>query len=709
MDDAVPIPRPIALPYETETPRQLLQKIYQVGSLTWTAAWAGTHIDFPKVLLDVITMQCTFKRFRYFRANIHVEIKLTSTVFHQGALIIGHLPGWTGVTMTPYTLSGCNAVVLSAATQDSAIIKMPYVCPMDWIDTLEVGDSTIGRLFIRVLTALTPTAPNQATSIPVAVYAKFEDIEVGGFVSHMSEARAKVNKGFDAKTAVTTASKILRTAPVIGPAYGVIADGINAVAGDLAKPNSNQAPQSIYMNRYPGSSYCRGVTQAEEFTMYPNHNLNQTKVFCGMQTSHMTVNEMARRPMLHDQVTLTNSSKSFELTVHPMWMPGTELDWLSYISTAFRRWRGSIKYSFMFVLPAFYSVKVRFSYIDQRQETVVDYGDILNKVVDLKGETWIDMEIPWFKPFEWEDIRTCEQQLLPFSLCGRLRVELMSDILGSSAPTTPVVPVNVFRAGGEDVAFIGLWGARDIPVTEKEAQAHCSIGERFKKPFDGIVSGVKQSCEKGFVAAEVAGTVSDCMRRWSSHIPISSVAITYPCLFADGTANGNWGVLDREPFHYFNAVFLFWRGDRLFRRSSAPYLIGTDRIGFTDATGGNAIFTWGDGVAEWYVGKAATARQFNMQEVVRVPWVCSSPWISTEQEGSELDTTNYTQIQTESLYPNDININMPDEVLNSYAICAGDYFMAMYPVPLFPQIYRKFPPEKPTTTASQPSGRKLVQ
>ena len=196
-----------------------------------------------------------------------------------------------------------NHVVINASTQDSVKMTIPWLCPLDWYDSQYMATTTsaiIGSLYIYELNALVATSAGQAASIPVNVFASFINPRVTGFTSDMNapntEAKTRASSGLDAKPVVSAVSKILRKVPVIGSAYGMVADAVNAFAGDLSKPIIQTAPVPYFGDSNVNYNQADGLTVAKELTLYHNSQLHTSPTFEGMQTQHMTLSEMAQRP-----------------------------------------------------------------------------------------------------------------------------------------------------------------------------------------------------------------------------------------------------------------------------------------------------------------------------------------------------------------------------------------------------------------------------
>lgn len=604
------IERLISNPYSIDTPWELLKRTFLVASLTWNNVLTVQTISFPGAFLNVPTITNVFSRFAYFRAGIHVEVKLQSTPYHQGSLLVGWLPCGNNAPSTNQMISGYDATVLSASTQDSCSYDIPYLHPSDWLTT-NIGASNnadICKLYISPLNVLVTSSASIAASVPVLVFASFKDIEVTGYVSQMKtgprfpknkEASSKQEDGLDAKSAVTTVSKLVRKLPIVGETYSAVADIVNTFAGDLSKPTSTVAPDVMLPLYYSDVNHASGLTQAVPISLYPNPYIKQAPQMFGMETSHMKVTDIARRPLLFDQATFNNVITSWSTVVQPQTVGGfiTGGDYLRAMCRIARFWRGSIKYLIHFCVPAFYSFRVRFSV--NYAGTPNNYGDLQTRVIDVKGETWETIVIPYLEYTTWRDLGAAGNP-------PTFKIELVTGIVGSSAPATPIVYVNIFRAAGEDFELAGLINASVSPIGEGEKYSNqMHIGRKFKESFTPLNKGTSQSLERGLVMPDVIGTVSDCIKR--AQIVTSTISIPGQDSFG--------GALN-----YFGAFFVFWRGGRIMRHihttEGAPGTLAGWYLNIANAP----LIDNG-----WVPAYASPASMYQ-QEAVHVPYMCGQPY-----------------------------------------------------------------------------------
>lgn len=655
------VDREIANPYSINVPRELLQRTFEVLSFTWTNVTATQTIKFPGAFAGFSTITNALDKFPWFRSNIHVEIKMQSTPYHQGSLLVGWLPcPGAAPPLTTQMISGYDSTVLSASTQDSCSYDIPYLNPADWITTaIAAGQQDIAAMYITPLNVLLSSSSSIAANVPVIVYASFKDIEVSGYVSQMksgskfqtnNESSIKQDNGIDAKTAVSTVSQIVRRIPVIGDVYSPIANAINAFAGNLSKPTTT-APLTLVSQPYFNDvNQAAGITNAAQFSLYPNPYIKQAPTMFGMETSHMAVADIARRPLLHDQFSFTTVTQSWQEVVRPSTVGAviTTPDYLAGMMKIHRFWRGSIKYLFHFCMPAFYSVRVRIS-VDYGVGSPVNTADLQSRIIDIKGETWESVTVPFLARTTWADTNITNYEPL-------IIVQRITTIVGSSAPASPIIYVNIFRSAGEDFQLAGLRKVEAASITDSalvKFQNQMHIGKRFKESFPTLNKGTFQSMEKGLVMPEITGSVADVTKKQQS----ISTFHTYPCQ-SNQTA---------PPFYLCN-YFMFWRGGRIMRRIHREAVSGDTGSGFY------AVYNTDKDIDNGWTQCTSLAQQALVPQACHIHYMSAQPYYPMQDD-------DYSDVMTFISSPITASPSVTTHATATYTWAGADDFVCLFLVP----------------------------
>lgn len=662
-----PLKRPASMNHPDANILGELTRLYKLTSYNWTSTSVGTTRNFPKDLFTASTYMTNMStNYKYFRADgVRIIFRMSSTPYHQGALMIGWIPDTTTALAAPSLtqLSACNSVVLSASVQDTATIEIPWLAAVDWCNLItEANPQEIGSVYIQPMTALIYPVGTSDT-VEVSIYAQFINPRLSGYVKQSAksrtntEAAGKDQKGVDFKSIVSPISKMVRNVPEIGAIWSPIADVINSVAGDLSKPTSNQATTKNIQTSMENLSLSNDEFFGQPLSLYNNAKMEQHKTMYGMDSTHMTMSELAQRPMLHQQAVMTAITPQWGVVVDAITgKPSTVApDYLAYTAMAHARWRGSIKYLFMFICNAYYTTRVRFYLSYGTRAGIAQSDDLPHQIVEIKGDTKHEITVPYQRQNTWT--QTGNNTDAPI-----LYYALEAPIVGASLPATPLIHVLVFRAGGEDIQFSQLQVAHDVtpyaldgtPIVKKQ----CSIRSEFSKPFAPFIPGCSFSTEANFITPEQTVTISDAIKRFVK--PFQAVVnslnrYTYPAMMITsiGTAY--------EPYHFFVNLFKYWRGSRRF------HSIPPDNARLTIFSNGTTTTDLG--------GNGLAIRSASYVDTLRVeiPWYSNHPYINT----------NRISVAWPS-YPNDL-ISSTSMTNDQYLVAAGDDFVGLYL--LWPMIF----------------------
>ena len=185
-------------PYPSFGLEPILTRQYLVGQVNWvtTTAIGSTLFSyyFPTALM-VPNIVDKLDNFTYFRADVDVQIRLNTTQFNSGKLLVAYLPcnsnDISGTQLTSwstnaYTASCCPHVLISANTQQAVSFRIPFLNLYDWWDMSDyASDSTMihgtfGVVVAYVVAPLYDGSTTGTTTVPVSVFANFTNIQVTG-------------------------------------------------------------------------------------------------------------------------------------------------------------------------------------------------------------------------------------------------------------------------------------------------------------------------------------------------------------------------------------------------------------------------------------------------------------------------------------------------------------------------------------------------
>lgn len=583
-----PIDTGVSNPFPDQTPYQILTRQYKVGEFAISPGWAGTSFSFPRDLFQFPAIQKALSSFYYFRSNIEIQVKLNSTVYHQGMM----MASWEadapfGRTWTVEQASALEPVTLNYSTSDTITMVKNWICPELYCSTVYENKTAhaIGTLFLLPLVDIQNQSPEGNTTITCTVYASFKQPKVAGFINQPisqsgqgrmlnPEAQQKSETSTLTKTAPSISLRpIFESIPVLGEVY----DALSPLLMD--KPTTLQTASKMIMDNGTDQIYGRGLDQAIRMSIYPESLLGTEPAWEGV-TSNSLWTDLASVPMLHANKRFTQESEYLDIGVYPAFCGYYNLqtnmpDYLMITSSMYEYWRGSIKYFFQFVTNGFTTARFRISYaIDPTAQDFEDGGDFPNMVVDVKGTTMTTMIVPFLAPTVYR------QRLAPNSTpetLGMPKIRINMITAPVSQVGSPDISLIVWRSAAEDFRMhYELTSNLDIPVSQ------CSIRDQFKTRFQSIVPST-YARETGYSSSNYGFRISDSLKKY---LPIESQQADLsnfpdPRRVAWVAASADWRQTDQIIFD----LFKYKRGSRRFKVFTVP---GTPYVGISNETIYNA-------------------------------------------------------------------------------------------------------------------------
>lgn len=733
----------ISNPFPDQTPRRVLERVYQIAQFQWVPGLANQTFKFPDDLFSLTPISDYLSIFQYFRAGVRIQFKMNSTPYHQGALIVGALPICNTNFYTVWMLSGMKPVVLSASVQDSATIDLPYLNPVPWLTLPAPPTCAIGSFTLAELNPLITSSPSIPASVTVTVLASFLNPQVAGFIETATaqssintrftgikaqsaglnpnargfgktnnEAKSKVLAGIDSASKSENAgpigkiiggvSEVVKMLPIVGPIYAPIAKFISTYARNLDFPTSNEAQHPMWSYQFKNQNSCRGLSLAEPLAMYPNALLADNDF--GMESSDMTVSAFAQVPMFSYYTSFSTSGTKFTMAVTPMDQLDSNahnvVDYLQFAAANFAYWRGSIKYLLHFVSSAFYSARFRISY--SRVAASTPDGDLPTQIIDVKGDSIVEITIPYLWNTYWR-----QTQQIGINLTPQLTIEMITPISGSSAPSSPLIYLNVWRSGGEDIQFAQMRNSNLVlpfatstttstqvvgvesrtPLsktknksTETKIKAQTCINTRFKQQFKSIVDTSHFSSELGNCVPECPIAIKDCIRRRSliNNTQWFTADFTIPSTYPIGPNAFEYC----EPFNIWSHCFMFWRGSRRIQALESS----SDHVAFNTANSSDPASVSSPGGGMYFANNNSQQegpQQAAIKDEFEVPYFAEVPYVIINRPFTPFVTTPEYDL------PSGITItgkysNNPYIIM----IAAGDDFKYMY---MFPPLLQADP------------------
>jgi len=607
-------------PYPDETPRQLLSRIVRLTNIPWGPSGIGgaafmtfdplrtlvqnspTH---AMILGNIINGGTFGGMYRYLRCSMEVTFKLNTTPYHQGVVCVGWTPQLVpNACYTKYYAPQMDGTLLSASVQDQAIVTIPFCSSRPHYDLYGSGSylqSHPSTVWMVVINTLVATQPSITDTIDISCWIQLKDIDIYGIVPQTTPSdmkikakklpekkttssddmyeeqadfnRGKTNKesqtkqhaGLSAKGVADLVAPILSTVPVVGDIVR-----LGSMIMNMSKPTSDQAVTYTMDRQNRGHSMQTGEDFSEPLSPFPSFNVTKD---LGMESSEMHAVDFAKKPCMLYQLTATTKGILDQLIIHPMnyfvSTQRTEPDYLAFTTSMFNYWRGSIKFLFQFVGSPFYSCRFRISvsHTNAPPATIGDGTGHFSRVIDVKGDTWSSITIPYLNKRVWSyTLATFEPTYHDYAY---LTIEALTDVMGSSLPATAKIYINIYRGAGNDFQLAGPRDASGIdpPSTVGRANKNsllasdlfleqCSLKSKFSETFEGITDQQTGMTEVGLLMSSTSSTLSDLCKSFQDYqYPPAFENFSYPNVVSSPT-------LQKQPLFFLATAFLYWRGSR---------------------------------------------------------------------------------------------------------------------------------------------------
>jgi hypothetical protein len=607
-----------------------LGRNFRVAVLNWGPLGLATQLAFPGVFHTIPAIETVMSLFKFYRASVKVEVRLNTTQFHFGAIMLSYISNCTFASAHHNGIlqqSGNNPIVLSACTQQAATFVIPWTSPFlydVWINSLDM----IGRMYITSMTDLNRASDTVPDTVELQVYAALIDIDVAGYkvapplaVSESSNV-PKVRNAFgsvhapgdsipvenaiaehtdeeaDTKAKVgvmdIVESKIVQALPIFGGIASIasgflnIGKGVVKLIGLFDKPTNKTIATRYFDNAHCDMPNSIGTFNGVKISLHPDANLKPISEEMGDSQQVHGLREIAMIPMLHDLFEFTATTDVLTIRAYPS-LPSlldiNQPDYLFFVTNLFEYWRGDIKYKLFFYTSMFITCRFRLSVVwttDAIDDT--NYGDIISTIIDVKGDTEYEFTIPYCWPTMWRRVGDHSTAAYDFP---RLILQPIVEPVGLSIADDPIIYCAVWRAAGENFQWSQLIEPVRTPsYPDLPAVSESDVKAQFRKPFPYIIEGCKSIVEDGFCTPEHPNTVNEIQRRFYPR----SAAEFYP-----DPAN-----FPLSPWQYLNSIFRYFRGSVNFKDFVASGIVSLDpnasgqinfaRGGYVANSGSSGVF-----------------------------------------------------------------------------------------------------------------------
>lgn len=486
-----------------QTPVAMLSRLRYISEFSWSTLSTGVIFfgDIEEMLRTNAEHNPLLTQYELYRSDFKLLVRINSNQFYSGALLVSWWPVDNQYAATTTQRAVLHPVTISAATQQSAEITIPYCFPQEWLSTLgrtSSGDTLFLSqklwICIEVLAPLRANSPTLSDNITVQLFGSYVSprlqfnrdasvvppLRMAPGVEKQSKMEITRKNGDTtmkssiAPSPAVDASKradgkipsykesapTLSSIPIVGDVVGAFFDVIKLATGTIAsltpsitalaplapllldKPE-NASDTIRALSTIDSDNHASDVVDVSSSATYSKFNYLKSYSGAGVDLGTWTLAQYASLPGLHSTGSLSGpvSTTYTNLPIKNTTTP------LGYLQTCFQFWRGSIKLKIQFFCSAFVSTRVAIAMVpilDTFPVSVND-DDYIVQFIEIKGDTTAHITVP----FTYQHIWSGYGPGAPYKLGFRF----VSPIVGFDTVTDPVIDYAIWMAGGPDTQF----------------------------------------------------------------------------------------------------------------------------------------------------------------------------------------------------------------------------------------------------------------
>lgn len=433
--------------------------------------------------------------FRYLKCDLIVKVQVNSQPFNAGRLLMWLSPMEQQLEFAPSStfhmggITGYPKVELDLSSDTTMELRVPYYAALTHFDLIRKR-GTMGTVRIVVYSPLTGVTDVDAT---VWIYADNIDLQlptgVNAQVGLSSEKRRPGNvetiSGW-LGSAFHAGGKIPMLSAFLSP-MGYVADAVAGIASIFgwSKPTDPEFPTKTELGY--AKYYCNynGDSKVKVMALDARNAVEMPTSVFNTNEDEMALCNILKKPTFLQRFTMTKldayEKELFRIPVQPSTAAGTEHSYpqsggepalkgvvlshtfLSYLSTMYAFWRGSLKYTFKVVKTPFHSGRVRVFLVPGLGRTGTFQRDkCYSKVFDLRETNEFVIEVPFKYNAPWMAIRPGNAA---YTAPTYLVVEVLN-ALRCPATCADSIEFLVEASAGEDFQFaVPLTRVHDILIT----------------------------------------------------------------------------------------------------------------------------------------------------------------------------------------------------------------------------------------------------
>lgn len=547
-------------PFEKQDLLKVLSRKYLVSTKSWLATdvlvpETPLHVlRFPAALFAIANIQDKLANFAWLRADLSLEIRVSSTPYHIGGLVVSWLPNARADSDAELTWAAhCyqrfqnNARFLNPSVQNAITFDIPRLC--NWFADNTDGDGAgdVASVYFDVLNQLELSGQDGVPEdLTISIFASFKNPEVSGYGyqtpsamrakrvvrQHLNkqsgpgsisksdpiaqETQKKSSQGVisGSLNAMSNFSPMVSSGPfeALAPIFDVAKNMASFAASvGFSKPASEAASQPVNIDSYSDLNHTQGLFIGNKLSLTPGAKLASGG--CLEFKKHSLRDLIVRPSLIHSTYIDADTDINTPIIVFrssPMiaakYSVGTDHyyqpTFAGYLAQMFLHYRGSMKYKFQFITSQFVSCRLRITQAPSGTFPVdieESAGDAVSKILDLKASHEEDVVCVYQNPQGYADcagfydIEDALTTISPNDDNNWIMLSLITKVTGPVAASNNKIYINIWAAGAEDLMFKDFHG-----LDYKETAGAMSPSPAKPRPVDRRPVLKKQSMVDAF-------------------------------------------------------------------------------------------------------------------------------------------------------------------------------------------------------------------
>jgi hypothetical protein len=609
--------------------------------------------------------------FQYFRADIELHFRIQTTQFYQGALMITAAPTVMNTvnpycTVNPVARSWLGPKYISAQTQDTLVLHLPWLLPQRFALTTALQDPALivpWEVYVDIIAPLRSSSPNAADTITVQMMARFVNPQcvfptneyttmrkqqqqalrprvvpqssgitlptigkprgnamIVGKNKHKSDPVSQAMSGVQASS-TSSMGTITNTIADVASSISSVTDMIQPlmeIAALFDKPNiPEEATRVVQM---PATNYTNADVRDQAYTLslYKTAYLGTAPGLLP-DSDNWTFPRLAQVPSLGYTFPISNTSPTVVVPVIAAGSP------FIFSIGMHQFYRGSARIRLNFFTSTFVSGRILLQLVTPTDATLTPFlNNTVARVIDVKGDTTVQFTVP----FIWEtDLKpTNNTSGLTGIPTAYLLISVYNPLVASDASVDAFIDLVTWQSAASDCQF-ALPGQRtDVFAWPNSPSVvpQCDIRSEFENTFDPFVAGCTELTDQKFVNAEYSDSILDTMKRyqlcstnWANTEPLPLDFSPHPSTLSSTLAS----------------LFLFHRGGVSYRAQNNGADLNGTVMNYAFRTSPSAF------AAEALGQPFINVCQQDFESNFSLPWYCNVPYVI--RNGSPAATGNY--------------------------------------------------------------------